>query len=515
MKQNYYYDEAKAEKAVNFIEKYCTHVKGDLGGKPFILEDWQKDDIIRPIFGWMREDGRRKYRTAYIEVPRKNGKSNLCSAIALYMLCSDGERGAEVISAAGDRSQARIVFDIAKGMCDQNPVLDRKLDARQYAIAYGTSTYKAISAEAGTKHGLNCHAVIFDELHTQPNPDLWNVLVSSVGSRSQPLVIAITTAGYDVNSICFEQHEYARQVKEGSIVDETFLPVIYAASIEDDWTKEETWKKANPGYGTICRKEYFETEVAKCKANPRQLNTFLRLHLNIWTSSSESWISDDEFMKGAQPFDESQLAGLPCYIGLDLSSVRDLTAVAAIWVDEEAETYYLKCHQFVNEDTARDRSLSGGVDYYMFEKLGFLSVTPGNVTDISAVERRVLDLCENNEVKMVAYDRWNAVQIIPSLIEKEIPTEPFGQGYKSMSYPTKQMEVLILAGRFLHGGHDVLRWQFGCVKIQTDEADNKKVSKKKNVQGQMVDGVVASIMALGCYYNNKDESETSYDIVSL
>ena len=511
----YYFDEDKAERAISWIEKFCTHVKGELGGQPFILEEWQKSDIIRPLFGTMRPDGRRRYRTAYVEIPRKNGKSNLCAALALYMLCADGERGAEVISAAGSRAQARIVFDLAKGMCSQNATLGRKCDARQYAINYGTSFYRAISSEAGTQHGLNCHGVVFDELHQQVNRDLWDVLVSSVGSRSQPLVIAITTAGYDVNSICFEVHEYARQVADGSIIDDTFLPVIYAASADDDWTSEEVWKKANPGYGSICKKEYFETEVRKCQANPRQLNTFLRLHLNIWTSSSEAWISDEEFMKGAAAFDEEKIKHLPAYIGLDLSSVRDLTAVATVWVDQEAEVYYLRCHQFVNEETARDRSLSGGVDYDLFERLGFMSVTPGNVTDIAAVERYILSQCELYDVRMVGYDRWNALQIIPNLIEREINTEPFGQGYKSMTYPTKQLEQLMLGGSILHGAHPVLRWQFGCVKLQTDDADNIKVSKRKNVQGQMVDGVVASIMALGTFFNNRDEMDFSFDIVSL
>ena len=511
----YYYDEAKAERAVNWIETYCTHVKGDLGGQPFLLEDWQKNDIIRPLFGTMREDGRRRYRTCYVEIPRKNGKSNLCSALALYLLCADGERGAEVISAAGDRAQARIVFDIAKAMCEQNATLGRKLDAKRYSIDYGNSFYRSISAEAGTKHGLNCHGVIFDELHNQKSRDLWDVLVSSVGSRAQPLIIAITTAGYDVNSICFEVHEYARQVLDGSIIDDTFLPVIYAADPSDDWTKEETWRKANPGFGTICRRDYFEQEVRSIQANPRKLNTFLRLHLNIWTSSSDSWLSDDEFMRGAQPFEESVIQHLPCYLGVDLSATRDLTAVAMLWIDEENEIYYLRCHQFVNEQAANDRSQSGGVDYRHFERIGLVSVTEGDATDMHAVRRYILDVCNTYDVRMVAYDRWLAVTLVPDLIDVGVNVEPFGQGYKSMSYPTKQMEMLMMSGQIQHGGHEVLRWQFGCVVLGYDDHDNIKVKKEKGVQGKMVDGVVASIMALGSYFNNRDDTDFSFDIVSL
>ena len=213
---DYTFDEAAANRAVDFIEKFCTHVKGELGGKPFLLEDWQKDDIIRPLFGWKNKHGLRRYRTCYVEIPRKNGKSNLSAAIALYMLFADGEPGAEVISAAGDRGQANIVFNIAQEMIANNQHLRRRAKVLRNQIEYKSSWYKSISAEAYTKHGLNCHAVIFDELHTQPNRDLWDVLTTSTGSRRQPLVMALTTAGHDRASICYELHEYAEKVRDGA-----------------------------------------------------------------------------------------------------------------------------------------------------------------------------------------------------------------------------------------------------------------------------------------------------------
>jgi phage terminase large subunit-like protein len=313
----YWFDESAADRAVTFIERFCTHVKGDLGGKPFLLEDWQKDDIIRPLFGWKKQDGTRKYRTCYVEIPRKNGKSNLSAAIALYMLFADGEKGAEVISAAGDRGQANIVFNIAQEMITNNEHLRSRAKVLRNVVHYRSSWYKSISAEAYTKHGLNCHAVIFDELHTQPNRDLWDVLTTSTGARRQPLIMALTTAGHDRASICYEVHEYATAVKDGRIQDPTFLPVLYAADQDDDWTKEETWKKANPGYGTICHKGYFEQAVQNAKANPSMVNSFLRLHLNIWTSAETAWIPDDVWMKGATPIPYDRLSHLPCYGGLD------------------------------------------------------------------------------------------------------------------------------------------------------------------------------------------------------
>jgi len=511
-----YYDEEKGEHAINWIETYCTHVKGALGGEPFILADWQKDDIIRPLFGTIREDGLRQYRQAYIEVPRKNGKSNLCAAIALYMLYADKEPGAEIISAAGDRNQARIVFEIASAMVAQNRQLSSRGKALQHSIHYKSSFYKAISAEANTKHGFNAHAVILDELHVLEGArgrDLYNVLKTSTGARTQPLVIGITTAGHDTTSICYELHQYAQKVKEGSIQDDTFLPVIYAADKDDDWTKPETWAKANPGYGSICKADYFEQEVKRCKENPRQINTFLRLHLNVWTASEERWVTDDEFMRGADEIDEEKLKHLPCYAGMDLSSTKDLTAVALIFYDKLEDVFYLKCHHFVNEDKAKSKSLSGGVDYYHFERKGLVTITEGNVTDMLAVRHYIQEIADNYDLKALAYDRYIAHLVVPYL--DGIDCQPFGQGYASMSYPTKQFELLLCKGQIQHAGHEVLRWQMGCVHLARDEADNIKVTKKKNSESQKVDGIVASIMAMGCYFNNASEDEPLLEVITL
>ena len=507
------YDAEKAERAVQWIEKYCTHVKGSKGGQPFILEEWQKRDIIRPLFGTLREDGLRQYRTCYVEVPRKNGKSTLCAALALYMLCADGESGAEVVSAASDRAQARLVFEVAQGMIRQNKELLNRLDLQQHAIKYGGSWYKAISAEANTKHGFNCHAVIYDEIHTAVSRDLFDVLQTSTGARTQPLVMAITTAGHDTSTICWELHEYARKVKQGEIDDPSFLPVLYSADLADDWTKPETWQKANPGFGSICLPEYFAQEVKRCQNNPSQVNTFLRLHLNIWTSSATAWVTDEQFMRGAQEVPEAHLKTLPLYMGLDLSSTRDLTAVAMLWRDDAAGVFYLKCHHFVNEEKAQSKTLSGGVDYYTFHRLGLCSITHGNVTDMVALREWILDLAQHYEITALAFDRWLSHLVVPYL--DGIECHPFGQGYASMSWPTKEMERMLCQGKMVHGGHDVLRWQFGCVNLSTDDADNVKVTKKKNSESQKVDGVVASIMALGIYLQLAQDDAPVLEIVTL
>jgi len=509
---DYWFDAEAAERPVQFIERFCSHVKGSQGA--FLLEPWQKDDIIRPLFGWKRKDGKRKYRTCYIEIPRKNGKSNLTAAIALYLLLAENEAGAEIISAAGDRNQARIVFDIAAAMVGQNKSLASRCKTLQHAIYYKNSFYKSISAEARTKHGFNCSAVLLDELHTQPNRELYDVLTTSVAAREQPLVIMLTTAGHDTGSICYEVHDYAERVLEGSVRDETFLPVLYRASKEDDWTKEATWKKANPGYGTICKAEYFQGEVAKCQANPALLNTFLRLHLNIWTGSDSAWITDAEFMKGAQPLpDEKHLAKLPAWGGLDLAATRDLTAFAMLWKDEARGKYYLKVHQFVNEERSQMRK-SEGVDYLRYERDGDLTITPGNVTDFRAVRDYILQAAEKFDLRSVAYDIRYSPYIVPDLIDDGVNMEPMGQGFLTISTPTKMFEMELIKGTLIHGGNACLRWQMGCVKIDRDAHDNIKVTKGRSKYGQMVDGVVASIMAYGAMLNG-DDDDTIWEVVTL
>jgi len=511
----FHFDEVAANRAVDFIERFCTHVKGDLGGKPFLLEKWQKEDIIRPLFGWKKKDGRRKYRTCYVEIPRKNGKSNLSAAIALYMLFADGEPGAEVISAAGDRAQANIVFSIAQEMVGNNKHLRERGKVLRNSIHYKSSFYKSISAEASTKHGFNCHAVIFDELHTQPNRDLWDVLVTSTGARSQPLIIALTTAGHDRNSICFEVHEYARQVKQGTIIDDTFLPVLYHADESDDWRLESTWQKANPGYGSICKKEYFEQESKKAQTIPSYLNTFLRLNLNIWTSAEHAWIPDDIFMKGAKdiPFDKLHL--MPCFGGLDIASTQDLTAFSMLFRDDDRDCFYLVLHQFVNQEKAESKKLSAGIDYLRWAKEGHITVTPGNVTDFRYVRDHIIEMCAQYDISSIGYDPRFSTYLVSELVENGIDMRPMAQNITMMNGPTKEFEMQMMKGNIIHGGNEVLRWQMASAVVYTDVNENKRVTKERN-EAKKVDGVIASIIAMNEYAHWRTSSDQDFfEIVSL
>lgn len=293
----YYYDQEAANVAIAFFEYILPHVKGEWCGSNFLLQPWQRK-IISDVFGWkIKATKRRRYQRVYIEVPRKNGKSSLCAGLALMMLLIDQEPGAEIYSVAADRDQASIVFDVAKEMVYQSPHLSQMVDnkelevfKRSMYVPSRAAVYRVLSADAPTKHGLNASTIIFDELHAQPNRELWDVLATSQGSRSEPLLISITTAGYDRNSICWEQHEYARQVAAGIIDDPTFYPVIFAADKDDDWTDPEVWAKANPNLGVSVSLEYIRMECERAKNVPAYQNTFRRLHLNQWTQQESRWI---------------------------------------------------------------------------------------------------------------------------------------------------------------------------------------------------------------------------------
>lgn len=507
----YYFDETAANRAVKFIETFCSFTQGRRG--PFILEPWQKDDIIRPLFGWKQADGRRKYRTCYVEIPRKNGKSNLAAAIADLLLFADDEPGAQVISAAGSRDQARLVFQIAKDMIENSEVLKSRSRIYRNEIHHGGSFYRSISAQHGTAHGLNIHGLIFDELHTQPNRHLWDTLTTATGARSQPLILAITTAGMDSTSICGEVHDYAIKVRDGIVDDPTFLPVIYAASSDDDWTDPATWEKANPGLGSIVTRDYFEEQVRKARSTPSLVNTFKRLHLNIWSGSSDGWVTDEEYQQGNDPIPWEELRDVPCWGGLDLASTRDLTAFAMIW--DYQGTRIIKVHQFVNEETAQSAGVSYGTPYLTWAEQGHITVTDGNVTDFDVVRDHILAMAEEWDLRGIAYDRKFSPYIVPQLVAAGIEMREFGQGFISMNEPTKFLEMDLVAGRLVHGGNPVLRWQLQCIKIDRDAAENIKISKAKNKIGEKVDGWVSVAMAVGIMIEDTKDQRPPVDFSQI
>ena len=490
----YYFDKEAANKAIGFIETFITHTKGELTGEPLKLEVWQKK-IISDLFGWKNKKTTfRKYRTAYIQVPRKNGKSTLCAAIGLYMLFADDERGSEIYSAAGDRQQAGIVFEIAKGMILNNEELSKRGKVFRNSIVNESkgNYYQAISSDSKTKHGFNANCIIFDELHTQPNRDLYDTLTTSVGSRRQPLTIAITTAGYDRNSICYEIYDYAKKVESKTIKDDTFYSCLFEALPEDDITCKKVWKKANPNYGISLKQDYMLVESQRAIDVPSYQNTFKRLMLNIWTESVQVWIPNKEWMACYQDFDYDTLDGMACWGGLDLASTRDLSALTLVFnVDNK---YVILPHIFVPEDNAIKRSKKDNVDYLTFIREGDVIATEGDVQDYSFIRKKINDLAKKYRIQSIAYDRWGATQLILDLINQDgIPMSPLGQGFVSLSAPTKTYEREIIAKNVIHNNNKCMTWCMSNVAIQEDAAGNIKPAKNKSKE--KIDPVVATICA--------------------
>jgi phage terminase large subunit-like protein len=494
----YYFDEDEADRVVAIFRQHLRHVKGPLAGQPFEPDAWQENEIIRPLFGWKRKlDGTRRYRRAYIEIPRKNGKSTLGAGLAIIGL-TDKEPGAEVYSAAADRDQAAIIFDVAKSMVEADPELSQIIRVFRRSMTYERlgSSYKVLSADAPTKHGLNASMILFDELHAQPNRELWDVLTTSTGARKQPLVIAITTAGYDRHSICWEQHEYAVKVRDGLIQDDTFLPVIYSVEESADWTDPKAWAKANPGLGKSITLEYLEAEAKRAAEVPAYQNTFRRLHLNQWTEQETRWLDMAVWERNAEPVDEKSLEGRECFAGLDLASTTDIAALCLIFPPQDEDERWQAFWRFwVPEDGISKRAQKDRVPYDLWANQGFISPTEGNITDYDVIRRDVNELGTRYNVREIAYDRWNATQLTTQLEGDGFTMVPFGQGFASMAAPTKELLGLLTGDRMAHGDNPVAKWMASNVTVRTDPAGNQKPDKGKSTE--RIDGIVAEIMALG------------------
>lgn len=509
-----HYDKAKADRAVKFIENLC-HTKGKWAGKRFWLLPWQ-EQLIRDIFGIVKPDGYRQLRTAFVEICKKVGKSELAAAVALYLLYADNEPSAEVYGAAADRQQASIVFDVARQMVEMSPALLKRsklMTATKRIVNYGNSGYyQVLSAEVGGKHGFSVSGLVFDEIHTQPNRQLYDVLTKgSSDARQNPLHFIITTAGTDRHSIAYELHTKAVDILEGRRVDPTFYPVVYGLKDDEDWEDEANWYKVNPSLGYTVDIERLRDAYREAKQNPADEVTFKWLRLNMWVSSTVAWIPDAIFMKGNEEIDLAALEGRDCYDGLDLSSTGDITALVLMFPPrDEDEKYILLPFFWVPEETIPQRVKAASVPYDIWERQGYLLSTEGNVIHYDFIEKFINDLAEKYHIVEIAVDRWNATQMIQNLEGDGFTMVPFGQGFASMSGPTKDFYRLLMEGKIIHGGHPVLRWMAGNVVVDTDPAGNIKVTKAKSKE--KIDGIVAAIMALDrCIRNQTEPQGSVYD----
>ncbi|ARU45730.1 terminase large subunit [Corynebacterium silvaticum] len=492
------YDKRKADFAVAFIQA-LKHTKGRWSGKPFHLIDWQ-EQIIRDLFGTVKADGFRQFTTAYVEIPKKQGKSELAAAVALLLTCGDGEERAEVYGCAADRQQASIVFEVAADMVRMSPALSKrvKILASQKRIIYKptNSFYQVLSAEAYSKHGFNISGVVFDELHTQPNRALFDVMTKGSGdARTQPLYFLITTAGTDTHSICYEQHQKAEDILAGKKHDPTFYPVIYGADADDDWTDEKVWFKANPSLDVTVPIEKVRAACNSARQNPAEENTFRQLRLNQWVKQSVRWMPMHVWNHNNDPVDLADLEGRPCYGGLDLASTTDITAFVLVFPPYGADDKYRIAPWFwIPEYNLPLRVARDHVPYDLWKQQGFLETTEGNVVHYAHIEHHIEDLGTRFDIREIAFDRWGAVQMSQNLDDAGFTVVPFGQGFKDMSPPSKELMKLALEGKLAHGGHPVLAWMVDNIHVRTDPAGNIKPDKQKSTE--KIDGVVATIMAL-------------------
>ena len=494
------FDERKAQRVVRFIEA-LRHTKGEFHGQPFHLLPWQ-EKIIQDVFGTVRDDDptMRQYTTAYIEIPKKNGKSELGAAIALNMLINDDEWKAEVYSCASDRQQAAIVFDVAVDMVRQSPALMKRVkiipSTRRMIYQPTGSIYQVLSSEVATKHGLNVSACIFDELHTQPTRALYDVMTQGSGdARRQPLWFLLTTAGTDRNSICWEVHQKALDILEGRKIDPRFYPVLFGLPDDADWTSEENWYRANPSLDHTITIDKVRDAFHKAQETPADENQFRQLRLNQWVKQSARWMPMDKWDECGGVVDPYALEGRACYAGLDLSSTSDLTALVLVFPPTSEDEPYIALPFFwLPEETLSLRVRRDHVPYDQWAKRGFIQTTEGNVVHYGFIERFICELGERYNIREIAHDRWNATMMVQTLEDDGFTMVPFGQGFKDMSPPTKELMRIVLEHKLCHGGHPVLRWNMDNAYVRTDPAGNLKLDKEKSTE--KVDGAVALVMAL-------------------
>lgn len=511
---NCWFDKEAANNILSFFPDMLCHIKGPKVGQPFKLAKWEQA-ILANLFGWKRPDGTRRFREAYIEVGRKNGKTSLIGGIVIYGLEFDGEAGAEIYSAAADREQAKLVFMAVKGMILSSIELTAKTRIYQHSIvaidhetgAETGSFYKPISAEAGTKYGYNSHIVVVDELHAQPKSELVDVLETSMGSRAQPLLIHITTSDYDRPSICNEKEEYAYKVRgydqNGKKIpktdDNSFLPAIWEATIEDDWKQLATWKKANPCLGNSLSMDYIQRKCKKAIETPRFLNTFLRLHLNVKTQTAVRWLNLEDWDLCNNPVDEDELIGKKCFSAFDLSHNTDTTSMLHLFPpDKDCELYRIVVRIYIPEENAKAREMRDHVPYLTWAREGYITLTPGNVIDYAKIKADFERDYMKFDIQEVAFDRWGFEMLKQTFVAEGVNEDvfvSFGMGFVSMSAPCKKLEELILARLIAHGGNPVLRWMAGNTVIETDSKENICPCKKKS--NERIDGIVTLAMALG------------------
>ena len=491
-----WFDEEAAWRVIIFCQ-VCKHYKGEFAGQPFQPEPWQLF-FLWVLFGWMRDDGTRRFRTAYLEIARKNGKTYLGAVIGLYLTYADGEAGAEVYTVATKRDQARLCHgDAVQIVKNSSPlrkiftVLRDNLSVDMFA-----AKFEPVGRDSDSLDGLNVSGAIMDELHAWKNRDLWNVIDTATGARQQPLIVAITTAGFNRQTVCWDQHVHLKKILSGLVVDDTYFGMIFSLDDEAELENDQAWVKANPNLGVSVKLNDLRHKVEQAKSMPAQMNAILRLRFNIWTQAEKRWIHPDKWATcGKVVVREEDLVGRSCYGGLDLSSTTDISSLVLVFPPiEEDEPYKVLCRFWIPEECITERSRRDRVPYDVFLREELVTGTPGNVIDYSWIIKQISDDAEKFELQEIAFDRWGATKVIQDIEEMNLQVVQFGQGFASMSPPMKELEKLVISNKLAHGGNKVLAWMADNVVAVQDPAGNIKPDKSKSIE--KIDGIVALVMGL-------------------
>ena len=508
----YVYDPAKGTRVCQFVEQ-LPHIKGKLAGEKIKLEPWQIF-ILMTAFSWVHKDtGYRRFRRVYIEVPRGNGKSAMSSAIGLYMMCADGEGGAEVYSFATTRDQAKIVFGDAQQMARRTTGLRThfgiEVNAHNINQLKTASKFEALSAEGSTLDGLNTHFAIIDELHAHKTRAVYDVVETSIGKRTQSMLWVITTAGSNRAGICYEVRGFVKKVLEKTGSDNTQFGIIYGLDDkDDDWTTEEALKKANPNWGVSVMPEVLLPLQAKAMSMPSAANNFRTKHLNEWVNADVSWMDMRAWEACADPsLSVEDFQGEPCYIALDLASKTDIAAKMLLFVRDGH--YYAFGDYYLPRETVDKGENS---QYSGWESLGLLTVTDGAIIDFMVIENKILEDCKQFDVIEVPYDPFQATQLSMRLLNQGVNMVEVRPTVLNFSEPMKQLEALVLDKKFHHNGDPVLTWMVSNVVCHMDAKDN--IYPRKERHENKIDGVVALIMALSRAIANSNEVGTLDDFLA-
>lgn len=492
----YYYCDKSANRVINFFEKILKLSKGSDAGKPFKLLDWQKK-LLRNLFGVKRTiDGYRRYKKCYVEIPRKNGKTETAAGLALYMLMADGEKGAEVYSAAGDHTQAQICLEVAQSMVRQSEILSEKLTSHRNQMFYVSNgiknKYQAVTSKAETKHGSNPSAVIYDEVHVAEGRDLYEAFNTGFGARKQPLFFMITTSGRDRASLCYELHKYSKDVSEGRIPDETWFSLIYGVDYNSDWTDAKEWAKANPSIGQTISLEALESDFNKAKNSPGESLNFRQYRLCQWVDAAQGWLDTLKWEQLATTNPINTRADV--YIGLDLAYRDDMTALSCVFPLPNGE-FFTTQQFFCPKNNLSGRGKSKQMDYTTWAEEGYLTLTEGETTDFDFVIKKIEDLAKQYRVKEIAIDPSHAAHLINILDKKGFTiVELAPSNVKRMSSTFTELNNLINNGKLKHDHNPVMSWMVGNCVASYDAYENIRVQKSRATE--KIDGVIATALAL-------------------